>query len=147
MNKKGFTIVELIAVLTLMGIIITIAGVNVFKFRDRANIKALNTKIDNILTASELYVEKNSNDIVYKCENGVSSCICDEFSIVSANEKYNCMLKVQKLLDLGVYRENNKNSDSCIISNPTDETACLENKNISVEIFLNNNTAYAEMLD
>jgi len=129
MNKKGFTIVELIAVLTLMGIIITIAGVNVFKFRDRANIKALNTKIDNILTASELYVEKNSNDIVYKCENGVSSCICDEFSIVSANEKYNC------------------NSDSCIISNPTDETACLENKNISVEIFLNNNTAYAEMLD
>ena len=52
MNNKGFTLVEIIAVIAIMSLIIVVAAPNIFKFGDNANSSALKTKLDNIETAT-----------------------------------------------------------------------------------------------
>lgn len=144
-TKKGFTLVELVVVIALLAIVIAIAAPNIFKFSNNANRKALQAKIDAMAKTVELFVENNSNDIVYKCANGNSSCICESFTNNGSN--YTCRLKVQKLVDLMLYTETcKKTSCNCVIINPIDDTKCLENEYFDISINLSNNTAKASFV-
>ena len=48
MNKKGFTLVEVISVIALLGLIIGLAVPNVMRSSKKAKERTLNTKIKNI---------------------------------------------------------------------------------------------------
>lgn len=144
MNKKGFTFIEIITVIVIIGLILAIAAPNIFKFRDRTNEKALKTKIDNLATITENYIEKNSNDIVDKCSKH-ENCICSSFS--SNNGTYTCIFSIQNLINLRLYNEPHKENASCQIANPTDETKCLTNNSFSVQINLNSNIAKAAFIE
>ena len=148
MKKRGFTLIEVIVVIALIAIVLTLAVPNIFKFRERANETALQKKIDNLATIVETYIENNSNDIVYKCQNHDAGCICNTFS--GSNPNYTCNLKLQKLIDLMLYNEpcNAKSGTcTCKISNPNDETNCLENKTFSISFNLGNNVAHATLIE
>ena len=152
MNKKGFTLIEVITVLVLIALVLALAAPNIFKFRDRANEKALQSKIDTLATSIENYIENNSNNIVYQCNNHNSNCICSSFSN-SGVDTYTCSLKIQTLLDLSLYNETCKKEDKslckCKISNPKSDTVanCLENKYFNITINLNSNTAKATYVE
>ncbi len=99
MNHKGFTLVELLAVIVLLGIIITITGTGVMTANKTAREKIYKNKISNIEDAAILYAQDNKTkfsnetciiDSVTNCkENSVCYCYKDEISVsVLINEGY-----------------------------------------------------------
>lgn len=75
MNKKGFTLVELLGVIILIGIVCVIAVPNLLGYLNTAKKESKNTLMKSIKTAAQTYYEE--------CENG------DLGEIVSTNkEKY-----------------------------------------------------------
>ena len=61
MNKKGFTLVEVISVIALLGLIIGLAVPGVMRSSKKAKERTLNTKIKNIEKAAVLYGQDNRN--------------------------------------------------------------------------------------
>ena len=54
-QKPGFTLIELMAVIVIMGILVTIVAVNVSPFLQRANLEKARADISQIEKALELY--------------------------------------------------------------------------------------------
>ena len=61
-TKSGFTLIELMAVIVIMGILVTIVAVNVSPFLQRANIEKSRADISQIAKALELY---KFNELTY----------------------------------------------------------------------------------
>ena len=59
MNKKGFTLVEVISVIALLGLIIGLAVPGVMRSSKKAKERTLNTKIKNIEKAAVMYGQDN----------------------------------------------------------------------------------------
>ena len=71
MNKRGFTLVEVITVIALLGLIIGLAVPNVMKSSIKAKQRTLNTKIKNIEKAAVLYGQDNRKLINKKIESKI----------------------------------------------------------------------------
>ena len=56
-NKKGFTFVELLVVIALIGVIFVIAFPTVYTINKRVNERLYKTKIELILSAAEMYAQ------------------------------------------------------------------------------------------
>jgi|TARA_B110000438_G_scaffold63467_1_gene63951 general secretion pathway protein G len=54
-NKPGFTLIELMAVIVILGILATIVAVNVSPFLQRANLEKMRADISQVEKALELY--------------------------------------------------------------------------------------------
>ena len=61
-NKPGFTLIELMAVIVILGILATIVAVNVSPFLQRANIEKMRADLSQIEKALELY---KFNELTY----------------------------------------------------------------------------------
>lgn len=61
MNKKGFTLIEILATVTIIGIISTIVSINIFKIIETKNIENTKDKEKIITEAACLYIELNEN--------------------------------------------------------------------------------------
>lgn len=75
LNKKGFTLVELLVVLVLLAVIMTIAIPSVTSSIERSKDKQKNSKIELLVSAAELYADRHRNSIgntVY-----IGNLICD----------------------------------------------------------------------
>lgn len=60
-NNKGFTLVEIISVIVLLGLVIGIAVPSVMNASTNVKKKTLQTKVDNIEQAAVLYGQNNDN--------------------------------------------------------------------------------------
>lgn len=117
MKNKGFTLVELLAVIVIMGLILAIAVPNAFKLSNKVKTKAYKTKIEQIESgAGETYGTNNLGsirtskskcafkfkgndeiDTVYYAENGVLN-----ESGASGLETYPCVrMSVKDLVETG----------------------------------------------
>lgn len=67
MNKKGFTLVEVILVLAIMSIILLILVPNVFVMINKNNEKSCNSLINNIESAAKIYVTNNKYNLGFSC--------------------------------------------------------------------------------
>ena len=68
MNKKGFTLVELLSSITILGLIATITSINIVKIFDNKKEFQDNTKDSIITTAACVYIELDENkDLKEKC--------------------------------------------------------------------------------
>ena len=61
-NKPGFTLIELMAVIVILGILATIVAVNVSPFLQRANLEKMRADLSQIEKALELY---KFNELAY----------------------------------------------------------------------------------
>lgn len=68
---KGFTLIELIIVVVLIGILISLAVPNYLGKAERARDKEAQTALKLILAAEKVYALKHNN-VYYVCENGFS---------------------------------------------------------------------------
>lgn len=64
MNKKGFTLIELIAAITILGILTVLIAPNVIEMRNDVLDKSLQSKIDMIETAAVDYVSENEREFL-----------------------------------------------------------------------------------
>ena len=85
-NKKGFTLVEILATITLLGVLVSIAVPSIIYVNNNLKEKTYNTEKDLILLASEEYARGEN----YKLFNN-SDCI---------------ILNTQTLIDEGYYELN-----------------------------------------
>ena len=68
MNKKGFTLVEVLAVIVLLGLLVGIAVPNVLRSQTKAKEKTLSTKVKNIERAAVLWGQDNKANIKISCD-------------------------------------------------------------------------------
>ena len=61
LNKKGFTLVEVLVVLVILVIIMSIAIPSVTSSIERSKQKQKDTKIELVISAAELYVDRHKN--------------------------------------------------------------------------------------
>lgn len=59
MNKKGFTLIELVVVIVLLGLLMTIAIPSSFKLANKVKVKAYDTKVKIIEDAAKAYGQNN----------------------------------------------------------------------------------------
>lgn len=63
MTKKGFTLVEILAIIVILGVLIVIVTPNIFSMLQNSKTKAYNNMISTIETAGTLYLNKNKTTI------------------------------------------------------------------------------------
>lgn len=74
MNKKGFTLVELIAAIAILGILMVIAGPAVFKIREMVLINSLDSKLSLVKSAAIEFGSSNIMEIPsIKTEGGYTA--------------------------------------------------------------------------
>lgn len=61
LNRKGFTLVELLVVLVILVVIMAIAIPSITASVERSKQKQKNSKVQLVVSASEIYVDKNRN--------------------------------------------------------------------------------------
>ena len=79
LNNKGFTLVELLAVLVILIAISSIAIPTISSSMDRNKKKQFNAKVKLVENAAELYVTDNKNYIYNDCYVMVSDLISENY--------------------------------------------------------------------
>lgn len=119
-NKKGFTLVEMLVVIALIGVVIAIAIPSITLVRKRINIRLLNEKKDEILVAAQLYGsdKKFEQDTIIKV-----------YELL--DEKY-----IKKDTDSGSNGCTGENTSKGCVSDPTDSTrdSGLNNEEILIKV-------------
>ena len=129
MKKKGFTLVELLAVIVILGLLGTMATVSVIYVSKRLRTNMYCSKIETIEKAAELYGQDlNESEMNISCTHGGNSYnVCTTISVETLlNERY---------LD--------EDSDGDIID-PRDKTTSM--KNNELYIYKKNNRIYASFI-
>lgn len=112
MNNKGFTLVELIAIVVLLALVMGIGAISVTKIINNAKEKDYQLLVENIKSAVELYYQecKYSNDMIIDCP---------EANNFMGNDSYTIALN--DLVKYGYLKTNGTNSDGDgILVNPID---------------------------
>ena len=93
MNKKGFTLVELLAIILLLTILVVLVISNVSTPLDSSNSTINNSKISVLLSAAKNYAEDNINNF--------GSCT---YNTTLQNAR-NCLISTRQLIDGGYIEE------------------------------------------
>ena len=153
-NKKGFTLVELLAVILILGVLMGIAVPAIMSMNKRFKIKGFDDKIELIEKAAVNYAQNNANAIksqinpyigggcnevtanVVDVNSSKAKCAVDPGKGVEADPndlKYVFYINLKTLLASGDYKpevkvdEKEENaSDICRVPNPLDATKCLD---------------------
>lgn len=67
MNKKGFTIIELIMVIVIISILSLVLVPNIITFNNKNKIKSCESLEKNIISAAKIYVTNNKYDLGFGC--------------------------------------------------------------------------------
>ena len=139
-NKKGFTIVELLAVVVIIAIITVIAAASVYSVMKKAREKQYETNLDSMKTSVRLFADdaKNglsalNNALVYKDENGKTwriGCTKDD------SNKRTCCISMSLLKEIGYLKVTEE--DMC-----ADYQKCID---YSANIFYSGNSVDAELV-
>ncbi len=143
MKKKGFTLVELIAVIVILGIVLSIAFIGISSFIDRFKERQYNNVINAIEDAASKYafdtgetivfVEKLITEGYYKVDND-----SDELENPKTGEKLNCYIVDMK--KQGTYYIANFNFNSKFeTENGTCDDSKIKTQLASINIELYNN--------
>lgn len=142
MNRKGFTLVELLAVIVLLGVIGGIAFASVRGIYGSINENMLDKKVEIIEEAAKLYGDNIKGTIINSTKkyNG-HPCMAIKVSDL-VNEKY-----LEKDNDNACLTSSSISSVGCVV-NPSDKDKYLDtnkviiyykNKRIQAKVDLNNN--------
>ncbi len=135
MDKKGFTLTELLAVIVILGIIMTIGIRSVYSINHAARKKLLATKIEEIETAAIKYGQEhtftsdNCNSVTFKDSEGKTQTFDATFCIKD--------ITVQTLIDSKDFETKEKNNK---VLNPVTNNPLNEEE---VFIYKKNNRVYA----
>ncbi len=122
MNNKGFTLIELIIVIALLGALSVVVGLNV----------------NNTLNKQK---DKEKNEYREKIEK--AACVYADTKIDIKTCSPNCIIKVNTLINEGLIDKNIKNQFNKDKSNPN----TVLNDPSEVKVYLNNNEKICEYID
>lgn len=120
MNKKGFTLVELLAVIVVIAIIAVIIAPNVIKLFNKSKDKSYDILINNIRTAGENYYQE--------CEYGDLSNTSKYGELKCTINNNATTVSLGKLVELGILKASGNNNS---ITNPKNSKN-ISNCNITI---------------
>lgn len=133
MNKKGFTLVEILAVIAILALIITISGISIVAIRNNSLNDLRDEKVTEAINSAIIYGQENPNDLTETCTvDGVDYNFCKTITI-------------GELLD----RDYNESSEGTILingENHKDVYNNVTNKSMrcdTIIIYRKNNRIYA----
>lgn len=107
MNRKGFTLVETIIAVAIMSLLVLILIPNVLVLIDKNNEKSCNTLIDNIESATKIYVTNNKYKLGFKC-NEINKISLNTL-VTSGDLKLDNTGKIKNPLNDTILYPNNEN--------------------------------------
>lgn len=135
MNKKGFTLTELLATIALLAIISLISLYSIGRVRNNIDKNLLKDKIDNIEAAAVYYGEDNRSSFTTGCS------VSDK--CIATDESDNGAVTVKFLLDNNWLESDTKDdNDNSVFINDVTKENMSEDK---VFIYIKNNRIYASM--
>lgn len=137
-NKKGFTLVELLVVITIIGIIMVLAVPNIMKMSERMNDRGYKSKKTLIEQAAVNYASTNANKLREKLGNDY----LQEFS--TKGKKYVFSIPLKKLIDEGYYKAESSTNE-CKVSDPRNKSNCLDCVLITITLDDENRSATASL--
>ena len=120
MNNKGFTLVELLAVLVVLAILIAIAVPSTISISNKLKVNMYCSKIDSIETSAKLYGEDRKDSFTEKYSGYSSKTIT-----------------AKTLIDNGYLKK--ENATAPFIVDPRDNASM---DNLSIIVYLKNNRIY-----
>lgn len=154
MNNKGFTLVEIISVIALLGLVIGICVPSIMNASTNVKKKTLQTKVDSIEKAAILYGQKNREEISKYIDgkdgggNNLTGTALDNYK-----KEYKCCFKDETLIKDCYYKEDaikvselvtegyiNYDEGTIGITNPVNDASLLDCK---VQIYKKYNKIYA----
>lgn len=111
LNKKGFTLVEIIVVIVILGLLITLTTTSFFKSSDRLRDKIDQIALNNLRDAAILYAKDMKLKDCDNCLNYSLNMDCVSSNTVN-NEKSACRTKNQITVSLGYLKQNNYFQDT-----------------------------------
>lgn len=137
-NNKGFTLIEILAVLVLMSLIVIIAIPSVKSITNKSRIKLLNTKVQIAEEALTIWAENNK--YCFEEPNG-----CGVFSnCVNSSEKIQCETIFKKLADNNIIEYDSKEGGNKYVIDPTNNMS-MNNYVIEVEYDKKNSLVSASL--
>ena len=135
MNKRGFTFIELLAVILIIGVVIGIS-VPAIRYADRKfHEKAYNTKIQLIKHAAEDYGDDFKEVIIDQSNTNT-------YTDPTTNTSYKAVtVKVRDLLSNGYITKDTDMTKEDILDPRTNESML----DITITIYIKNNRAYAKI--
>lgn len=148
-KKRGFTLVELLVVIFILGVLMVIAVPGIMSISTKMKDRGLDSKIEAIEEAAVVYAQENSNKIksdilkahpgATKCKSsqknsdGTYWCWCDPDSKdskgnpVSEDCKFIFTLTLDDLIKEGKYKsETPDDLSACDVADPTNSNNCLD---------------------
>lgn len=133
MKKNGFTLIEILAVIVILGIIASIVALNVVKVKNDSMKELLVTKKQNLEAAAIVYGQENQDELESNCELD--------------NEKYTfCKLvTVRELIENKFFESTETNDEGKVdlFNNVTNESMM----NDKLMIYRKNNSIYAKYIE
>lgn len=77
LNRKGFTLVELLVVLVILVVIMSIAIPSVTSSIERSKQKQYDSKVQLLESAAEIYIDKHKNSVDHNCIIKIEDLVCD----------------------------------------------------------------------
>lgn len=142
-NKNGFTLVEILIVITIISIIMVLAVPNIMKMSERMKDRGYKGKAELIEKAAVNYVSSNANSIRSKLNNNY---IIDTASLDNKGKKYIFGINVRKLIEEDAYKSETDDGE-CSVPDPRNETKCLDCQTIIIILDDENRTATANLND
>lgn len=137
MNKKGFTFIELLAVIILISVVLLIA-IPTIRYADKKfHQKAYKTKTELIINAAREYGDDFKEVILYATDGTT-------YTDASTGSNYPAVIiTVRDLLNNGYITKDNDLNKTDILD-PRDDSSML---NKSITVYIKNNRAYAKFND
>ncbi len=132
MKKNGFTLIEVLAVIVILGIIMSIGAISVINIRNNSYKDLLETKKQNLEAAAIVYGQENPDVLKDKCE------------VDNYKSDYCAMVTVATLINGKYFKstETNASGEADLINNVTNKSM----KNDKIQIYRKNNSIYAKYL-
>lgn len=132
MNKKGFTLIEILAVIVIISIIASLATVNVLKIKNNSSEELLETKIENLEAAAIVYGQENPSSLTKSC------------TVSGVNYSYCTQVTVKNLIDGAYFKSTETSSTGTIdLKNDVTNESMLSDK---IQIYRKNNSIYAKYI-
>lgn len=100
--KKGFTLIEVLAVIAILGILVSLVVPNLVKYLDESSKFGMKNQENSVTSAANLYIEDHCKNPLYGY-----NCPSSYTNPESNQEKYICLSDLQddKNVDEGIKRE------------------------------------------
>lgn len=140
-SKRGFTLVELLVVVFILGLLVVIAVPSITSISNRIKTRGLDSKIEAIEDAAIVYVQENSNQFKKKyggvCKSPSKNCECEKNLGDGKYDdcKFVFTLTVDELISQNQYKSETPNEPKkCDVSDPRDSSKCLDCVPITVKL-------------